>query len=216
MVDQVATAAGEAVPDAPAPTVFRRSPAAQVGGVLGAGIGALLFGGFAVVVFSGLLMEDLAARLLYGGMIASFGALMGVSAIAALRRGRDSRVAEIGPNGAWTPEMGFVPWAEMAEVRLESVAGLSGPRNSRLRHHRRLGFAPRDGGRRPASAARLARNMTQAYLALVRMLAPGARLGDVELAPFGVSEADLPGDFDRVLEVTRRHIAVTEPASPPA
>lgn len=208
---------GETV--AAVPIVFRRSRAAHVGGSFGAAIGALLFGGFAVAILGGLLMEDLAARLLFGGMVMFFAVLMGASAVAAFRRGGDTRVAEIGPDGVWTPEMGLVPWDELARVQLESVAGPDGSRNSRIRNHRRLGLVPLDGSRRPTSAAGLAVLMTQGYLALVRRMAPDAKLATLDLAPFGISETELPKDFDRVLDAARRYVeirAVDARLAPPA
>ena len=193
------------------PVVFRRSPAAMVGGTFGAAFVAVLFGGFAVVVYSGFLMEDLAIRLVYGSIPAFFAVLMGVSAVAAFQRGRDSRVAEIGPDGAWTPEMGFVAWRDMASVRLEAVAGPAGPRNSRIAHRRRIGFVPAEGHGNPRSAATLALRMNDGYLRLIRRLAPQVPLGTVELAPYGISEADLPREFDAVLAETRRFVEVVEP-----
>jgi len=210
MTDEAAISPGPA--DSTEREVFRRSAAAQVGGSLGAAIGALLFGGFAMVIFSGLLMSDLALRFVYGGMVAFFAVLMGASAVAAARRGSDTRVAELGPDGAWTPEMGFVAWRDLLEVTLEDVAGPGGPRNSRVRYRRRLGLVPAPGHRRPASAASLALRMTQAYLALIRVMAPRAIGGTAVLAPFGISETDLPHDFDRVVETARRYATVVEAA----
>jgi hypothetical protein len=193
--------------------VFRRSPAAMAGGSFGAAFAAVLFGGFALVVYAGVLMDDLVIRLVYGSIPAFFAILMGTSAVAAFQRGRDSRVAEIGPDGAWTPEMGFVAWRDMAAVRLEVVAGPAGPRNSRIAHRRRLGFVPAEGHVKPVTAATLALRMNEAYLRLVRMLAPQVRLGPIDLAPFGISEVDLPRDFDAVLAETRRYVEVAEQAA---
>lgn len=198
------------------PTVFHRSAAAQVGGGLGAGVGAIAFGGFALAIFAGLLVPDLATRLLYGGMLSFFAVLMAASAVAALRRGMDTRVAVVGPSGIWTPELGSAAWTELVQVRLESVGGPAGPRNSRIRRYRRLGLVPLDSTRRPASAAGLALLMTQGYLALVRRMAPQADLGDAHLAPFGISETELPKDFDRLLEVTRRYVEVVDAGATPA
>jgi hypothetical protein len=198
------------------PAVFRRSPAAQVAGSLGAAIGAVLFGGFAIAMFAGLLVSDLAARVLYGGIVTFFAILMAASAVAAFRRGRDTRVAEVGQAGVWTPELGFAAWTELAQVRLELVGGPAGPRNSSIRQYRRLGLVPLDDTRRPTSAAALAQLMTQGYLALVRRLAPSADLGDARLAPFGISETDLPKDFDDLVELTRTYVQVIDAPRPPA
>ena len=198
-----------------APEVFRRSAAAQVGGAFGAAIGAVLFGGFAVAMLSGALIPDLAMRLLYGGMLSFFAVLMAASAVAAFKRGRDTRVAELGPGGIWTPELGHVPWDEIAEVRLESIGGPAGPRNSRIRKYRRLGLVPLDASRRPPSAAGLALAMTKGYLGLVRRLAPDADLGDARLAPFGINETDVPKDFDRLVELAREYVVVVDAETRP-
>lgn len=198
-----------------APTVFRRSPAAQVGSSLGAAAGAILFGGFAGAIFSGLVTPDMAPRILFGGMVSFFAVLMGASSVAAFRRGRDTRVAEIGPNGVWTPEMGLVPWHGLAQVRLESTGGPAGPRGARIRRYRRLGLIPLDQARRPRSAAGLALLMTQAYLGLVRRMAPSANLGDVHLAPFGINETELPKDFDRLVEMARGYVEIVDAAQRP-
>ena len=199
-----------------APVVFRRSATAHVGGAFGAGIGAVLFGGFAVAMLSGILIPDLAMRLLYGGLVSFFAVLMAASAVAAFRRGRDTRVAELGPGGIWTPELGHVAWDELAEVRLESVAGPAGPRNSRIRKYRRLGLVPLDASRRSPTAAGLALAMTQGYLGLVRRLAPDADLGDARLAPFGINETEVPKDFDRLVELAGEFVVVVDTETRPA
>ena len=196
----------------PGAIVFARSMARQGMETGCAGVGGVAFLGVGVLGVAGILGSELMVRLLAGGMFGFFGLFMLVSAASALGRGTDPRVAEISPSGAWLPEMGFVPWKDLAEVRLERIRGVGGSDNASTRQYRRVGFVPSDPKLRASRSTGAAWRMAALYLKLVRSIAPEVRLGGDDPAPFGVSETEISKEFDRLLDEVRRHVTVGDAA----
>lgn len=191
-------------------TVFTRTAGRQAYDAVGSGIGAVLFLGMAVLLGSGVLASDLVMRLLGSLGFGFFGLFMAAGALTSLKRGTDSRVAEVGPDGVWLPEMGFLPWPEISEVRLEAMRGVGSSKAPATARYERLGFVPRDPSRKPSAATSLAWRMSRAYFALVRQMAPQLRVGGDEPAPFGVGAIELGSDFERLVETTRRFVPVLD------
>jgi len=177
-----------------------------------AAAGGLLFLGFAVLILLGLLTDDLVFRIAGAAMFGFFGVLMTLGALAGTRQGSDTRVAEIGPDGAWLPGMGRIPWNAIAEVRLERIRGVGSSSAPVTRQIRRLGFVPRDGTLRADAATHLLQRMTGWYYRLVKAMVPEVRLGGDSPAPFGVSELDIPRDFERLIEMVGGFVPVTDAA----
>jgi hypothetical protein len=117
------------------------------------------------------------------------------------------------PQHLWLPGLGELAWSAMADVRVERVRTVGGPRNTQIQEYRRLGIVPSDPSLKPRGAAALAERLTNAYFNLVRTLQPATALGNKDAAPFGVSELDTgAADFDRLLALVRGYHPVTEPA----
>jgi hypothetical protein len=191
---------------------FSRSAARGAIESFGAGCGGVLFLGMAMLFVFGVITDQLVIRIFGSLGFGFFGLLMAAAAISGASRGRDSRVAEVGPGGIWLPELGRLAWSELADVRLERIRGVGSADAPVTRQFRRLGVVPRDPSRKPSGATALAWRLTSTYFSFVRAIAPQARLGGDDAAPFGVSETDIPNDFDRLLEAVGRHVPVVDAA----
>ena len=198
--------------DVGATRTYRRAGSRVGGGIL-TGIGAVLFVGGAVVMLLNADEIGLVGALVGAATFGFFGVFLGVATLGALPRGTDRLAIEIGPAGVRLPEMGFLSWAEIAEVRLEVFRGVGSSQAPVTARYRRLGFVPRDSALRPGFASTLGLRMLNGYAALVRAIAPQARFGgDGFQAPFGVTESDVPRDFEELVEVARRYAPVIEAA----
>ncbi len=176
-------------------------------------VGAVLFLGMAVLLLFGALGVDPLTRLIGAGMFGFFGVFMASGAVTLIERGTVGRVADVGPDGIWLPEMGRLPWSALAEVRLEILRGVGGNDATATVAYRRLGVVPRDPTIRPSGATTAGWAMAGAFVALVRRLDPRVRLGIDDPAPFGAGEPELGrADFERLLEVTRRYVTVIDAA----
>lgn len=173
-------------------------------------IAAIAFLGMAVLAGSGILAPDPMIRIFGAVGFGFFGLLLGSGSIAALARGSDTRLLEIGSDGVWLPGMGRLPWSEVAEVRLETSRGVGGSRAPMTARIRRLGLVPRDPTIRPDMASRVASLMTGGYYSMLRRLAPDLRVGGEAPAPFGVMEAEIPDRFEELLTEVRRHVTVVD------
>ncbi|HET9682384.1 MAG TPA: hypothetical protein VFP19_10125 [Candidatus Limnocylindrales bacterium] len=177
------------------------------------------WGGIAFALVGGLVFLGLAALSASMGPVAIvgfgfFGLLGLASAIGALARGTDSRLLVVGPDGLWLPGMGFLAWAEIAEVRLENLRGLANSDTGATRSYRRIGVLPRDPDRKPDVATRGAWLLADGYFRLVRRMAPGVRIGGDDLAPFALNEMETSAaDFDEALAVVRRYVEVVDSAA---
>jgi hypothetical protein len=192
--------------------VFRRSAARQLFEGIVTGVGSVAFLGAAIAIGTGAIEIDAKDRLIGTTLFGFFGILMGLGALTAVARGRDLRVAEVEANGVWLPEMGFLPWSEILEVRLERISG-SGGRHQASREYRRLGFVPADSSLRPRASTAAVWGMARAYLTALKRIAPQLQLRVGPTAPFGVLEPEVGSDFDRLVENVRRHVPVLDAAS---
>ena len=173
-------------------------------------IAGIAFLGMAVLAGSGILSSEPMFRIVGAVGFGFFGLLLGAGSIAALARGSDSRLIEVGPDGLWLPGMGRLRWPEIAEVRLEVTRGVGSSRAPVTARFRRLGVVPRDPAIRPAWAARLASLLIGGYYGFVARLAPDARIGGATPAPFGVMEVEIPDRFEELLAEVRRHVTVVD------
>lgn len=125
---------------------------------------------------------------------------------------RHSKV-EVGPDGMRLPEMGGLPWHEIASVRLETMHGVGGGGRAVV-SYRRLGVVPRDPRLEPSLGSQIGWGIFGLYAALVRTIAPGTPFGVDDPAPFGVGEPTLsPAEFDTLLATTRRYVTVVDVAA---
>lgn len=191
--------------------VFRRSGAQMALDGCAGPVGAVLFLGIAVLGLTGVLGSDPLMRLTFGLGFGFFGLFMAVGAVTSLRRGTDDRVIEVGPDGAWLPEMGYLPWSGIAEVRLGTMRGVGGGDDPVTVGYRRLGFVPKDGAIRPSASSSAGWMMARAFFAFVRRIAPQIRLGMDDDSPFSAGEPELSeAQFERLLEATRRYAEVID------
>lgn len=200
------------VADGTGRTRYTRNRAGRLVGLVVPWIGAPVMAALAVVVLSsgGL---GLPAALLP----AFFAVLLLAAGVAELRRGMDPRVAEVGADGIWLPGLGDRRWDEIAEIRLEAWTGPAGgnrPHDHALRvaTYRRLGFVPVDPSLAQGRgvAERLAAAMSGGFN---RTLARAVGRDPIELAPFGVMEAELgPVTFDALVAQVRGLRPVVERA----
>jgi len=163
-------------------------------------VGGLGFLGFGVWLF-GQGFPLLLGSLVFG----YFGVYMLLGGAAALRRGFDPTLTEVGRDGVWLPGLGRRPWSDFSDIRLESYAGPAGsPSRRRSRTipvatYRRLGFVPGDLS---LAAARplLERLATGMGMLPYRLFMPLVGIRAPDLAPFGVQEHELGHDaFERLL-----------------
>jgi hypothetical protein len=190
--------------------VFDRAAGRQALEGIGAGIGAVLFLGMAVLLGLGIMGGDPMIRLFGAVGFGFFGLLLGSGSIAALARASDTRLIEVGREGIWLPGMGRLPWSEVAEVRLETTRGAGGSEAPVTARFRRLGVVPHDPAIRPEAASRLAALLTGGYDAFLRRVAPDLRVGGETPAPFGVMEAEIPDRFEELLAEVRRQVPVVD------
>jgi hypothetical protein len=179
-------------------------------------VGGLAFLGFGVWLF-GQGFPLLLASLVFG----YFGVYMLLGGAAALRRGFDPTLIEVGRDGVWLPGLGRRPWSDFSDVRLEMYSGPAGSPNRRRRRtvpvatYRRLGFVPGDvslAAARPF-VERLATAMGMLYY---RLFIPLVGIRSPDLAPFGVQEYELGHDaFERLLVTVGAHREVGSVAETP-
>lgn len=193
--------------------VFRKSGVQTAMDGCAGPVGAVLFLGMAVLGLTGVLGSDLLMRLFTGLGFGFFGLMMAMGSITTWERGNDDRVIEIGPDGAWLPGMGHLPWAEVAEVRLGTMRGAGGGDAPVTVGYRRLGFVPRDPAIRPSPSQAGAWRMVRLYTTMVRAIAPQVRFGMDDDAPFSAGEPELSrGQFDRLLALTQSYVDVVDVA----
>lgn len=203
-------------PSADRPSIIiRRSAAKKAGNEAFGCIGAIAF---------------LAAGLAFAGQVSSgpfaggaviaiigfgfFGLFMALATVASLGRGGDSRLIEVTPAGLWLPGMGFLPWSEIEDVRLEEVRGIANSDSGATRGYRQLGVQPRDRSLKPDLATRLTWLFFRGFTQFLRRQEPQIRLGGRDLAPFMLSEMEAtPAQFDVALAVVRRYVEVEDAAA---
>lgn len=188
----------------------KRSMGRQVANLVLTPIGAVAFLVMAAALGSGEISPDPMARLLGGLIFGFFGLLLAAGAVAAIMHGLDSRLIEVDAGDVWLPEMGRLPWSALAEVRLETIRGVGGGDGPVTAAYRRLGFVPRDPSIRPNAATSFGWSMTRGFFALLRRMAPDARFGADDAAPFGVMEVDAGKAFEPLLEAVRRHVEIVD------
>lgn len=170
--------------------------AAFLGVALLAGIGAIEVGG-------------LIGRVAFVLGLGFFGLLMASGIPATFRRGTERAVLEVGPEGIWMPEMGFLRWSEVAEVRLERVRGSAG---EGLADYPKIGIVPRDPARAAAVRRSLLYRMVSAFMGLMRTLRPDAGLQDPDsLAPFGIYGYELISSVGSVVDAIREYHEIRLP-----
>ena len=173
-------------------------------------VGAIAFLALAVFLATGTIAVDPVGRVVGFLGFGFFGVLMAVGALMTIRRGVRRVIIEIGPDGAWTPDMGRLTWSEIAEVRLESMRAPSRGDMPTTTRYLRLGILPKDTALASRPALRLATGMTNAFLGLVRRIAPSVRLGPTDLAPYGVTDYELEDSIEQVVDAARKYVVVID------
>jgi hypothetical protein len=181
---------------------FGRPAGRRIFDTLAAPAGALLFGGFALAVFSGLIPVGSAGdRILFGMLMGFFALLLAVGTVDGIRRSGERTALIVGPDGIWTPDLGPLLWSDVAQLRLESYVAPHGEGATRMR---RLGIVPVPRATVPTSgAATLGRGLASAYYNAVGRVQPGLGLGIDHLAPFGIEAYELDVPLEEVLERVR-------------
>lgn len=174
-------------------------------------VAALAFLGISVLSAAGGLGGDPAVRIIGTVMFGFFGIFLGLGAVSAFARA-DGRIVEAGPEGIWLPEMGRLPWAEIAEVRLETMRSVGGAGRGTA-PYRRLGVVPCDPSIRPSTATAASWRLFDLYGGLLARIAPGTRFGAPDRAPFGAGEPELSAaQLDALLATARRYVDVVDAA----
>jgi hypothetical protein len=193
--------------------VFTRSPMrilvdlalAPFGGVLFLG-GAFLFLGLGPMFWIG--------SLVFG----FFGVFMLWGATITMRRGVRRAVAEVGPDGLWTPELPRrLAWSEIERLEVEAAVAPAG--DSGLAVYGRLAIWPRDGGLAVAAPGRGAIGMARFFTRLVNSAAPGGLSDPSKMAPFGIQAYEIEQDFGELLRSVGRYaevVGVTPEGEAPA
>jgi hypothetical protein len=208
----IIAAAGERPPGEPDRTTYRyRRPAYRVVlDLLGPPLIAVAFLGVAFLFLNGTIKpNDIVASVLGPLFFGLFGVLLALATITNLRRGFSRTLLEVGPDGVWTPEMGRLGWASIAEVRLERPGVRRVGRRSGS-GYLRLGILPVAGaGVRPGWSAR-------ASAALIDRVTRLTSRGQAELsdaAPFGISAYEIGVPLTEVIGRFRAYVAVVDRAS---
>jgi hypothetical protein len=207
--------------------VFTRSPIRVLVELVLAPLGGL---GFLAFAAWGVTQIAVTPFFIVGAPMAAFFGLILLSTLrSALRRGVSSRVAEVGPDGVWTADLGRISWAGVAEVRLESMRG-AGPtrRASGLRirgagletvprdvgtamTYHRLGIVPRDPALTTRAPGGFARRLSSGFISLTNAIRSDASLTEPgEVAPFGINAYEIEQPFEDLVASVRRFIGVAE------
>jgi hypothetical protein len=190
---------------------FRRSPIRVIGELVLApvgGIGFLAFAGFLLVQVS-----TNPEAFLFAALAGFFGILLLSGVPVVLRRGLGTTLLEVGPNGIWHRDIGWLAWDELAEVRLERNIGAAGGEGAALASYERLGIVPRDAARVAGVSGGLTRRLAGAFIRFANGQARsrGVRRGMTEIedtAPLGVYAYELGGSFQTLLDSVRRFMPV--------
>jgi hypothetical protein len=181
---------------------FTRSPMRVFVDLVAAPIGGLAFVGVAIAI---LFTPAFLGSIVFG----FFGILMLKGAAVTVRRGIGITVATVGPGGIWTPELGKLPWTEIAELRIEDPSGIGGPNNSTTTTYRRLGIVPRSQELIENAPGRGAMSMARGFMSFVNTLRPGTGLSDpTKLAPYGIQAYETEQPFADVVSSVQRFAPV--------
>lgn len=186
----------------PAVDVFTRSPMRILMDLVLAPIGGIAFiGGSFMWLAAG------PVALVGTPMFLFFGILMLRGAAITVRRGVRRAIAEVGPDGIWTPELPRrLAWNEIERVEAEIARGSGG---DGLATHKRLGIWPRSRELAERAPGRGATAMVRQFVGLVNATSPQARVSDpAQMAPFGISAFEIEQDFPEVLRSVGRYATV--------
>jgi hypothetical protein len=191
---------------------FSRSPIRIAIDLVVAPIGAAGFIGGAVVMIANAGQNP--GMLVFAALFGFFGLIMAASAVVTVRRGIRSTILEVRPDGIWTADSGLLPWSQVREVRLETVApsrvGSTGTAS------RRLGIVPLDPSIAARSPGRMARELSSAFHALVSRMDPRIVVPDLHgLAPFGIEEHELEVPLETVIPTLAVYMPVVDRSGRP-
>lgn len=142
-----------------------------------------------------------------------FGVLLLRGSLITMRRGVRFTIAEVGPGGIWTPELGrSLGWDEIADIRVEDMTGVGGSNNTSTAVYRRLGIVPKDDDLIRAAPGRGAMTMARGFMRLVNTMRPGTGLSDpTALAPYGINASEVEQPFEAVIRAVERFAPVRGP-----
>ncbi|HJW21142.1 MAG TPA: hypothetical protein VJ506_01805, partial [Candidatus Limnocylindrales bacterium] len=140
-------------------------------------------------------------------MFVFFGVIMLKGAAITVRRGLRRAVAEVGPDGIWTPELPRrLAWHEIERLAVEAARGAAGEGTA---IYARLGIWPRDAGIALLAPGRSATGMVRGFTSVVNTGSRGAGLSDPsKMAPYGISAFEVEQDFGEVLRSIGRYATV--------
>lgn len=192
---------------------FTRSPMRVLVDLVMAPLFGVAFLGMAVFV-----LLNTPIGFLLAWVPAFFGVLLLAGAAVSVRRGLGLRLAEVGPAGIWTRDMGRLAWSEVEELRIEDSRGVTSRRDSSaVAIYRRLGIVPKDPTRAERAPGRAALALARWFVRLMNSLRPAAALSDpTALAPFGLNAYELEQPFDRLVASVERYMPVSASAVVPA
>ena len=182
--------------------VFTRSPIRILVDLVFTPMGALLFLGLAVFLAITLGPLGLIGSAVFG----FFGLFMLFASVVTMRRGVRRAVAEVGPEGLWTPDLPRrLAWSEIDHLELEDAVGTAGD----LVIYRRLGIWPRDPALATRARGRRGLRMARGFTQVVNTMYPGPGLSDpARMAPFGIQAYDLEQDFGELVRSVEQYTKV--------
>jgi hypothetical protein len=186
----------------PAVDVFTRSPMRILVDVVLTPLGGIAFLVGAVLVFAVGSMGVIASA-----TFVFFALLMLSAAAVTVRRGVRRAVAEVGPNGIWTPELPWrLAWDEIVRLEIEVSRGAAGQGVAR---YRRLGIWPADPDLAARAPGHGATRLVSVFASVMNKLAPDAAISDpAKMAPFGVSAYEIEQDFSELLRSVGRYATI--------
>jgi uncharacterized membrane protein SirB2 len=137
-----------------------------------------------------------------------FAFIMLSTAAVTMRRGWRRTVAEVDPDGIWTPELPRrLAWDEIDHLEAEAARGAAGSAGTAT--YRRLGIWPRDPELAARAPGRRIGSVIGSFAALANRVAPGAGISDpAAMAPFGIWAFELEQDFAELLRSVRRYAPI--------
>jgi uncharacterized protein DUF3592 len=194
----------------PVTYAFRRPVSRIVIDLVVTPIAAAGFLTMAYLLVTGRLTDELGARA--AGLVAGlFGVMLALGAISAFARGLRRTVVEVGPGGFWNPELGRLPWSEIAEVRFELLRMPAGSEHhTGTINYGRIGIVPTDPGRPRGSAVwRLAGALSHGMVALGNRLNPRSAL-TLDSATFGTYAYEVEGGLGPIIRRIRAFAPVVD------
>jgi hypothetical protein len=179
---------------------FPTSAGAATIQLLASTVGGLAFAALALLWLVGVLPADPPEIRPFLALLAGFFTLLlFVGTAQSARRATQATILRVGPDGLWMPDVGLLPWRDIADVRLESY-NAPGEQGLGLARQSRLGIVPSADAPVAQRSAPLGWRLAGAYCRVVGAFMPQGQMGLDHLAPLGIDATDFTVPLDEVLD----------------